>query len=510
MERAGGALRLHAVCRRAARLGLRPGVSLADAEARHRGCETRPADPAADAAFLARLAVRAGRWSPSVAAPPRIDASADLVLDATGVAHLFGGEAALREAVLGDLRALGFSARAALAGPADLAVALARHDGPGLVAEQEEARAARALPIEALRLPGPDPVPWETVAGLRRAGLRTVGEVAGRSRAALAARFGPGLVAQLDRLLGGEGARPSPHRPRPPVLVERRFSQPLVGADALARALGLALAEACRTLERRGTGARAIEAGLARPDGRRARLVVESGRPLRDPALLLGLFVGRLERLADPGAAGGAGEGFEAVALRVLREAPLAPSQPGLDGQDGGEEALGDLLDRLAARLGPEAVRAFEPQDTHDPAREACLAPPAREARLVPPGRRGRRAREAAPHAGPAAWPAIEPGGPPARPITLFEPPEPIEALSEVPDGPPLRFRWRRGLHEVARAEGPERIEPDWWEREGPDARRARDYFRVEDAQGRRFWVFREGRWGEAPPPRWFLHGLFA
>jgi len=98
---------------------------------------------------------------------------------------------------------------------------------------------------------------------------------------------------------------------------------------------------------------------------------------------------------------------------------------------------------------------------------------------------------------------------PPARPLYLFDPPLPIETLAEVPEGPPLLFRWRRVQHQVARAEGPERIAPEWWRR-GEDSL-TRDYYRVEDQAGRRFWLFREGLYGrESNAPRWFIHGLFA
>lgn len=99
---------------------------------------------------------------------------------------------------------------------------------------------------------------------------------------------------------------------------------------------------------------------------------------------------------------------------------------------------------------------------------------------------------------------------PPDRPLRLFAHPEPVEVMAEVPEGPPLRFRWRRVMHEVARAEGPERIAPEWWRQED-SARSTRDYFRVEDAEGRRYWLFREGLYGrETASPLWYVHGLFA
>jgi protein ImuB len=78
-----------------------------------------------------------------------------------------------------------------------------------------------------------------------------------------------------------------------------------------------------------------------------------------------------------------------------------------------------------------------------------------------------------------------------------------------VPDGPPIRFRWRRVLHAVIRADGPERIAPEWWRT--PEGTATRDYYRVEDENGRRFWLYRDGLYDrETGTPRWFLHGLFA
>ena len=174
----------------------------------------------------------------------------------------------------------------------------------------------------------------------------------------------------------------------------------------------------------------------------------------------------------------------------MTRSEPLREKQQGLGGRRVVADSITALVDRLIARFGRQNVRRFTACDTHDPQRAARIVPYL----SAEPG---------------GAFPTPESGQPPARPLTLFDPPQPIEALAEVPDGPPLRFRWRRALHEVARAEGPERIAPEWW-RDGKAAG-TRDYYRIEDDKGRRFWLFREGLFEDgAPPPRWFLHGLFA
>lgn len=501
VERQKNALHLSATCKAAVRLGLKPGMTLADAEARHPDLDVRPAAPAADAALLERLADLCDRFSPMVAILPAIDATAALVLDVTGAAHLFGGEAAMRERAEHEFSRFGLSCRAVIAGSPDLAVALARHGGPTLVEEGEGEHEARCLPVAALRLPSRSPVAPATIAALRRAGLSTIGAVADRSAKALAARFGKGLVYQLARLLGTADARISPRRPLPPVIAARWFAEPLFDADALVHVLATLLAEAAETMEARASGARAVEAALFRTDGGVARAAVATGRPVRDPELLLRLLVERLDRLTD---LAGDSSGFDGARLSVLREEPLTAVQDRLrEGkgpmEPGGDTAVGDLVDRLVTWLGRSGVLAFRAGDTHDPTGEARLVPAA-----------GISVAHLSPDAlGWPAWPLPDPEGPPARPLHLFETPQPIETLAEVPDGPPLRFRWRRTVHEVVRAEGPERIAPEWWR--VPANAPVRDYYRVEDEEGRRFWVFREGLYRAGDRlPCWFVHGLFA
>jgi protein ImuB len=190
------------------------------------------------------------------------------------------------------------------------------------------------------------------------------------------------------------------------------------------------------------------------------------------------LFRERLDSLVDPL---DAGFGFDLIRLSVMRTEGFAPAQASLDGRHVEEEEVAELVDRLGVRFGAEAVTRFVPVDTHIPERAAAC----RAGGGMSPWKTGLA--------------APDPDGPPLRPIHLFDPPQPIEALAEVPDGPPLRFRWRRVLHEIARAEGPERIAPEWWRHDRCDGL-TRDYYRLEDAAGRRFWVFREGLFSEQTP----------
>lgn len=472
-----GVPHLAAVNRAARDLGLAPGLALAEARARLPGLRVRDHEPAADAALLAAIAEDCRRWTPLVG----LDPPQGLLLDLAGCAHLFGGEAALRRRILQRLRRAGLTVQGSLAATPDAARALARFGRIAVVPPGGEAAAVGTLPLAALEAEA------ETVTALHRAGFRRLADLAALPRAALAARFGPPLATRLARLLGEEDRPIAPLIPLPDCAAERRFAEPIRRRSDVEAALQGLLGEVAAQLAARGQGGRRFEALLVRSDGLARRLEVATGRPSREPASLARLFHEALEALAEPL---DAGCGFERIRLRVAAAEPLAPAQQGLDGSAAAAAALDELLDRLAARFGPGRVLRFAAADSHDPLRAARLAP----------------AAGATPAADPA-WLRPEPGEPPPRPLRLLAPPQPIEALAEVPDGPPLRFRWRRSLHEVVRAEGPERIAPEWW-REG--RMRLRDYYRVEDAAGRRFWLFRAGLHGEAPPPRWYLHGLFA
>lgn len=477
--------RITAVDAAAERLGLFPGLALADARARLPDLDVVEADAAADRAALLAVAAFAERWTPMVAPAGR----RGLLIDATGCAHLFGGEAAMLDDVGARIGALGFTVRRALAGTPLAACALARRRDGLLVPEGGEAEAVRDLPIAALGLD-------EGVRNsLTRLGLDRVGALAALPRAALAARFGADLLARLDEITGARDAPLSPLRPVPLHVAERRFADPMADPGTALRVLADLARELCRMLERRGTGCRRLEAVFFRSDGGVRRLQAATARPTRDAAHLGHLFAERLAALADPL---DPGFGFDMIRLAVLEADPLHEVQASLGTSLDGPPAADDLaplVDVLCARFGADRVMRFAAGDTHIP-EAAAIAVPAQ------------RAMDA-PVPAVAGWPPpAGPDLPPARPLTLFDRPEPVETLAEVPDGPPLRFRWRRAMHEVAHAEGPERIAPEWWT---GTTGLTRDYFRVEDHAGLRFWLYREGIYGrETARSRWFVHGLFA
>lgn len=478
----GNADLLIAVDEAAEGLGLAPGLALAQARAMYPALDVVPEDAEADAVLLEKIADWCLRYTPLVAC----DAPDGLLLDISGCAHLYGGEDALVADLSARLDIAGFAYRIAIAGTIGAAWAAARFGEPGCFDCGTERALLAPLPLAALRLAP------ETVASLARVGLKHIGDIIDLPRAPLTARFGAHLMRQLDRALGREHEPLTPRLPVAPYVAEQRFAEPIAREEdvlAISEQLAMRLKQ---TLERHGDGARRIELTLFRTDGAVRRIAAGTSRPLRDPAEIRALFVERLAALADtldPGF------GFDMARLSVLVAEPCPPEQIGIGGAEDSAE-LGRMVDRLSARLGAQRVRRLIAQDSHMP-ELAAVPVPAQTAKSDDGWAAFRRHRddvELAP-----------------RPLRLLAQPEPIEAVAEVPDGPPLRFTWRRARHQIVAFEGPERIEGIWWSGQGAPAR---DYFRVEDKNGLRFWLFRAGLYRDfvpgTPAPTWFLHGTCA
>jgi protein ImuB len=474
--REGGAMRLAAADERALGLGLKPGLALADARARVPELVVHEHEPEADLKLLSRIADWCDRYTPLIGEEP----AAGLVLEVAGSVHLFGGEANLVADLTRRLGRFGFTCRAAVAGTSTSARALARFGDGGITPPGEERQFCALLPVAALELD------LERTVALRRAGLFTIADLAARPRKPLAARFGADLVERLSAMLGESDPPLVPRRPVPDFISERRFAEPIGLVDDIAIALDELAADLCGLLERHGRGGRIFEATFYRADGATRRIEAMSGRPLREPKALAKLFMTRLDALADPV---DPGFGFDMIRLGVRLHEEANAAQVSLDRESAEAETLANLVDRLTARFGAASVERFVPRDSHMPEHAARRVPAV-------------SARQAV-----ADWPDLPQGEPATRPILFLSPPQPVETVAEVPDGPPFRFRWRRVLHEVAHAEGPERIAPEWWR--GTDTL-SRDYYRVEDREGRRFWLFRQGVFGrETAEPAWYVHGLF-
>ncbi|HEY7547946.1 MAG TPA: DNA polymerase Y family protein [Hyphomicrobiaceae bacterium] len=530
-----GGPRIVALNRTAQQVGLAVGDLLSNARSKVLGLQAHDADPAADAAALHRLALWAMRYAPIVApwAAPWGEASgADgLFIDITGAAHLFGGEARLLADLDRRLRGFGLVPRLAIAGTPGAAWALARHGDPvgstaGLIlAPGAEADALRPLPLAALRLPE------ATLSLLRRLGLRRIGDVMDAPRAPLAARF-EALLLRLDQALGLAPEPLVPAVPPPVYRAQAMFVEPIVSREHVLEAATRLLDSLAADLARDAVGARVLRLMLFQVDGRVQAVEIGLAVSSRDARHIARLIALRLERVAD---SLDADFGFEAAAVHVLVAEPLTDHQPGLTMGEAlaPPDALAQLIDRLQQRLGPAAVRQLRPHRSHLPERAVVGGVRPLASDLSPSLKRDGEGSDPVSASGEREsaqrlWRGSTPAAP--RPLLLLPRPEPAEVVALIPEGPPRQFRWRGVRHQVAHAQGPERIAPEWWRLEtgsdpsllslgGSSAAETRgltpfpaerDYYVVEDSAGRRFWLYRAGRYGhDAAPPQWFIQGLF-
>ncbi len=453
-------------------LGVYPGMKVSQAQAMVPGLRVEDADIAGDAAALRRLAGWCLRFSPLVA-PCAPDA---LWIDITGCAHLHGGEDVLLHRLLERLGEAGVAARVAVADTPGCAHAVARHglDAVCVVPAGGQAAALAGLPVGALRLEG------ETVAALQRLGFETVGQLAAAARGPLTRRFGGAVLRRLDQALGRVAEPLEPVAPADLLRVRQGFPEPIATPEDLRRITALLVERLCEKLRQREVGASRLDLVFVRVDGVPQIVRVGTAAASRDAGHLARLLGEKLETV-DPGF------GVESVWLAAPLTAPLGARQSlsALLAPSGVQE-LASLVDTLLNRLGPDKVFASEAVESDIPERAVRRVPALREG-------------------GVKSWP---PGLP--RPARLLHPPRAVEAVALLPDHPPVQFTWRKKAHRVRRADGPERVFGEWW-RADDEFFAVRDYFQVEDEEGRRFWLFRQGdgQDGGTGDMGWYLHGMF-
>ncbi len=466
VETQKAALRLTAVDEAAAAEGLSVGMTLADARARAPRLVVAQADAPADLAFLMRLGEACRRLTPALA----LQAPDGLDLDVTGCAGLFGGEARLLMAARALMQLAGVAVRPALAETPALAYAAARFGAGGVVAAGAGPAVLAVLPVEALRLEAGG------CAMLRQLGFKRIGQILELPRASLARRLGVQALHRLDEALGARADPLEQSLEQPPFRAERRMFEPVSEAEQVLQVAGDLARDLAVQLEGRAVGGRSFTLELFRVDGAVKRLGVQASRPLRHPGRICALFAERLAGLNDGLQAD---FGFDQLRLTAAQTQAMGAAAGDLLQDTAAAGAVEALADRLAARSGA-APQRLGPVDLHTPETAQGPAPLAREARWT-----GEPARFL---------------DTPLRPLRLFRPPQPIEApIFALPDGPPARFVWRRVTRNVVRAEGPERLEPEWAQR--PLEAVVRDYYRLEDEAGRRYWVFRQGRYDAPQTP---------
>jgi protein ImuB len=453
--------------------GLRVGMPASKAQALVPGLTIKVAEPVADAEGLEKLAIWAlRRYSPIVASDP----PDGLIIEASGAAHLHGGEAAMLADMVARLGVAGVTARAAMADSWGAAHGFARYSTRPVLVVPPEGSAAllMRLPIAALRLP-PD-----MVANLRKLGFRLVADLADKPRAPLALRFGPQLHRRLDQAFGRLREPIEPVRPPELIEVQRLFAEPIGAAETLARYTGKLVEALCERLEAQGLGARRLDLLFHRVDSQMEAIRIGTATPVRSVKRLTRLLCDKIETI-DPGF------GVEIMSLCATLAEPFETKQVRTSLlSDEGESDISALIDILVNRVGGQRLYRFEPVASDVPERSVARVAPAAAASG-------------------ATWPDDWP-----RPSRLLPVPEPIETVALLPDHPPVSFQWRGIRRRVRRADGPERVFGEWWKRDAELAT-VRDYFRVEDEAGERFWIFRAGDGEDVATGshRWFLHGIF-
>ena len=466
-----GHLRIAAVNSLASLAGIRTGVRLADAQALLPNLKMFPDDSEANARVKQRLMEWCKRYSPLVAD----DGFGGIVLDITGCAHLFNGEAALLSDIEGRIRRTGYRVRGAIADTLGGAWALARYGKQSIVSGEELFDALHPLPINALRLPE------ETIHKLRCMGLTTIGLVRGIARRSLTTRYGPLLLLRLNQAFHDVEEPIAPHHSFAPYRFGRTLAEPIGTVGAVQHVLLDLLQETCSRLQKECAGARRLILDCCRVNGTVARCSISTSKPVRSVTRLMRLFSEKLGTID-------AGFGIETLVLSVPERENFDSVQLSLakfDEEAEGETALAEFIDRLGMRLGFEQVCRLKIRESFLPESAIQFQP------ITDPSTPD------------AVWPQNR-----IRPIRLIVPPMHIEVSTMLPGGSPVQFLLGRQVHRIMRAEGPERLTAEWWST-APQPWGMRDYYRVEDQQGNRLWIFREMQCAYPPygPARWFLHG---
>jgi protein ImuB len=451
-----------------------PGMPVVEAVAIERRLALCKYDPTGDRHALLHLGQWANRFSPIVALEDE-PAPQSLLLDISGCAPLFGGEPALLDLVGRGLRRQGWKARIAIAGTIGAAWALAHYAAACSLASSEETEAVlRPLPVEALRLPA------DTLHCLHELGIARFGALLDLPRSSVPARLGPAVLHRLDQALGRAPEVLVPCEQPPDFEADFAFEYPTDRLEVLCRALDVLLERIHEKMLRSQRGARRLECRFCHEADEPSLIEVGLAFPSRSTHHMRVLLRTHLERLELPGLVSG-------IRLCVTAAAPLDDSQADLFDQEQARlgRELSALIDQLSSRLGgvavtrprlvadcePEQACRFEPAVSSQDDTEAAIA--------LSHGYQGGRRH---------------------RPVRLYPNPVPIAAVSVVPEGPPVRFRWVGSEHLITRSWGPERIQTGWWR--GRDIER--DYYVVETTEGARFWIFRR-----RDDTRWFLHGCF-
>jgi len=448
--------------------GIYPGMAAADARALVTGLEVLDDIPGKDAQLLTVIGHWLVRFTPIVS----IDPPDGILLDATGCAHLWGDETSYLSQIVSRLQNKGYDVRAAMADTIGSAWAVTRFGKTATVIEKNQhTEALLSLPPAALRLEDP------TLASLRKLGFSTINSFVRLPRPSLRRRFGQVLLNRLDQALGIQEETIVPLQEPQPYSERMASLEPIVTGTGIAIALRELLGRLCARLQTEGKGLRKAIFSCYRVDGKTEQISIGTNHASNDVSHLFHLFGIHITGI-EPAL------GIELFILEAPNAEDIIVEQKILWTTTKGweDKSVAELLDRLAGKLGAHHIHRYLPDEHYWPERSLKAAASLQEK--------------------PAAdWPVQQP-----RPLLLFRTPVRIEVTAPIPDYPPMLFRYKGKLHTIKKADGPERIEREWWIEEGLH----RDYYCVEDEEGLRYWLFRLGHYKSTRAPEWFLHGFFS
>jgi protein ImuB len=448
--------------------GVDTGMVVADARAIIPSLQVLDDDLQLSAKLLKGLAEWCIRYTPAVA----IDPPDGLILDVTGCTHLWGSEKQYLTDIIKRFKQFGYEARGAMADTTGTAWAIARYGQDSLIIESGQQTAALlSLPPAALRLEA------ETLERLEKLGLRQVSNFISMPRTALRRRFGQHFLKRLDQALGLEEEVMHPVQPVEPYQERLLCLEPIVTATGIEIALQRLLDILCHRLQQEEKGLRAASFKGYRIDGKIEKIEIGTSRPSHNTRHIFKLFEIKLISI-EPA------PGIELFTLEASKVEDASPVQEKLWETNGGLDDIGlsELLDRLAGKIGPNCIHRYVPDEHYWPERSFKLAADLHDTLQT-------------------TWKAGRP-----RPLQMLFKPELIEVTAPIPDYPPMLFRYKGKLHKITKADGPERIEQEWWLQQGQH----RDYYSVEDEYGNRYWLFRSGHYDGVKSYQWFIHGFFA
>lgn len=447
--------------------GLLPGMPVADAKALVSDIVVLDDPPEGPGKLLTALGRWCIRYSPVVA----VDMPEGLLLDASGCAHLWGGEQNYVDDLRTRLAAFGYDVRIGMADTIGCAWAVARYGGGTVVAAGQHLQSLLPLPPSALRLPE------HITSLLEQLGLSTVQSFFHIQRSALRRRFGVELLKRMDQAMGRAEEVLLPLVPLQPYQERLPCLEPIMTRKGIEIALGRLLESLCHRLRSEQKGVRKAVLSCYRVERDVRQVEIGTNRASHNTAHLFGLFDLKIADLAP-------GMGIELFILEAIQVEDAAPLQESIWQAENvaAAAAIAELIDKLEAKLGPGKVQRYLPAEHYWPEHSVRLAQSLRDQ----PG---------------TAWRIDR-----IRPIRLLSRPEPIQVSAPIPDYPPMLFRYNGNLHRIKKADGPERIEGEWWHKKGEH----RDYYVVEDEQGMRYWLFRQGHYDADRQNQWFIHGFFA